>query len=250
MSTPSPNIISLRFPQTSIIDRAGNLSLEWQQWFLYLQNTLVALATGNQQIISLASGSSGVQSIDGVDGADGFSIPGPAGPQGQTGAIGLAMDGIDGQDGFPIQGPKGDAGAAGIPGMDGIDATPEWLILGPAVDVSGGAYTPSLTDVANLDSSTAYECQYAKVGSTITVSGRVDLDPTTAGVSTQLGISLPFPSAFANSEDCAGVAFCPTVSGEGAAILADTTHDRAQLEYIAGDATEQPFYFTFTYQVV
>lgn len=113
-----------------------------------------------------------------------------------------------------------------------------------------GTYTPTLTNVANLDASTAYQCQYLRVGATVTVSGRVDVDPTLAATSTQLGISLPVASNFGAIEDCAGVAFASGIAGQGAAILADVANDRAQLQYVSGDVTNQGMYFSFTYQVI
>lgn len=116
--------------------------------------------------------------------------------------------------------------------------------------IAQGTYTPTLTNVANLDASTAYSCQYIRIGSTVTVSGRVDIDPTLAATSTQLGISLPVASNFANSNECAGTAFASGIATQGAAILADTTNDRAQLQYISGDITNQAMYFTFTYRII
>jgi hypothetical protein len=129
-------------------------------------------------------------------------------------------------------------------------ATPTFRAL-VATDLAGlaGTYTPTLTNVANLDASTAYACQYLRVGATVTVSGKVDVDPTAAG-SAQLGISLPIASNFATAQQCAGTAFAPAIAGQGAAILGDTTNDRAQMQWIAVDTTNQAMYFTFTYQVV
>ena len=116
--------------------------------------------------------------------------------------------------------------------------------------ITASTYTPTLTGVANVDASTAYQCQYMRVFNTVTVSGRLDIDPTTTLTSTQLGISLPVASNFGAIEDCGGVAFASGVSGQGGAILADTTNDRAQLQFICTDVTNQPMYFTFTYQVI
>lgn len=115
---------------------------------------------------------------------------------------------------------------------------------------SSGTFTPTLTNVANLGASTAYQCQYLKAGSTVTVSGKVDVDPAVAATSTSLGISLPIASSLGAAEDLAGCAFCPSVAGQGAALLADTTNDRAQMTWVATDITNQPMYFTFTYQVI
>lgn len=118
-----------------------------------------------------------------------------------------------------------------------------------AIGVGGGTYTPTLTNTTNVAASTAYSCQWMQADGSITVSGRIDLDPTAAG-QVVLGISLPVPSALTASNECAGTAVCPTVAGQAAAILGDATNDRATLEYIAVDVTNQPFYFTFTYRIL
>lgn len=112
-----------------------------------------------------------------------------------------------------------------------------------------GIYTPTLTNVANVAASTAYVCQWMRVGDMVTVTGKVDVDPT-AAVSTQLGISLPVSTNLANAEECAGTAYCPAIAGQGAAILGDVANDRAQMQWIAVDVTNQPMYFTFGYRVI
>ena len=113
-----------------------------------------------------------------------------------------------------------------------------------------GVYTPGLTNVANLDASTAYECQYLRVGATVFVSGKVDVDPTAPAAATQLGIGLPVASNFGATEDCGGAAAASAIAGQSAAILADVANDRAEMNWIAGDVTNQPMYFTFGYQVI
>lgn len=113
-----------------------------------------------------------------------------------------------------------------------------------------GTYTPTLTNVANLDASTAYSCQYMRVGNTVTVSGRVDIDPTLTATSTQLGISLPIASALANANELGGASASPTIVSQSAAILGDATNDRAQLQYMSTDVTNQAMYFSFTYRII
>ena len=117
-------------------------------------------------------------------------------------------------------------------------------------DKVGNTYTPTLTNVANLDASTAYHSQYLRVGNVVTVSGRVDADPTAPATLTQLGISLPIASNFAATQDCAGVAFASGIAGQGAAIRGDATNDRAEMVWISGDVTNQPMYFTFSYEII
>ena len=115
-----------------------------------------------------------------------------------------------------------------------------------------GTYTPTLTNVANVGASTAYSCQYHRVGDIVHVSGKVDVDPTTTLVLTQLGISLPIASNFANANECAGTAVAPAISGGTgcAAILGEATNNRAELQMTPVDVANQSFYFTFTYRVI
>jgi hypothetical protein len=135
-------------------------------------------------------------------------------------------------------------------------ATPSTTFNGSALTsltganiVGGGVYTPTLTGVANVAGSTAFQCQYARVGDVVTVSGKVSIDPT-AAVDTQLGISLPIASNVAAEEDVAGTAVCPTIAGQSAAILGDAVNNRATLRWLAVDVTNQPFAFTFSYRVL
>lgn len=148
----------------------------------------------------------------------------------------------------------GNAGGAPTWGAVSLTADVTGVLLaangGTGTSAPSGTYTPTLTNVANIAASTAYECQYMRVGSVVTVSGKVDIDPTLTATSTQLGISLPVASNFGAAEDCAGVAFAPAISGMGAAIIADTTNDRAQLQYLSSDITNQAMYFSFSYQVI
>jgi len=124
------------------------------------------------------------------------------------------------------------------------------IALSKLADVVASTYTPTLTNVANLDASTAYPCQYIRIGSVVTVSGKVDIDPTTTATLTQLGISLPVASNIGAQEDCAGVAFASGIAGQGAAIRGDAANNRAELAYIAIDVTNQPMYFQFSYEVI
>ncbi len=117
------------------------------------------------------------------------------------------------------------------------------------LNFAANVYTPTLTNVTNLDASTAYQCQYMRVGSVVTVSGKVDVDPTAAGAA-RLGISLPIASDFGAEEDCGGVAFAPGLAGEGCAISADNINNRADMRWIAVDTTNAPRFFTFTYRII
>lgn len=115
---------------------------------------------------------------------------------------------------------------------------------------ASGTYTPTLTSVQNIAASTAYSCQWFRSGSIVTVSGKVDIDPTLASTSTRLGISIPIASDFSADAECAGTASCPQVDGLVAAIFGDDTNNRAQIQYETTDTSNRSFYFTFTYRII
>lgn len=115
--------------------------------------------------------------------------------------------------------------------------------------LASGTYTPTLTNVLNLDASTAFQCQYLRVGAVVTVSGQFSVDPTATGL-TRLGISLPIASNFGATSDLGGCANSIAVASESAGIHADTTNDRAQVNWITTTTANNSMYFTFTYEVI
>jgi len=125
-----------------------------------------------------------------------------------------------------------------------------FITLADIPTLAFGTYTPTLTNVANLDGSTAYECQYMRVGGVVTVSGKVDIDPTAATTLTRLGISLPIASNIGAAEDVGGTAAATAVTDAPAGILGDVANNRAELSYICVDTTNHVMHFTFTYRVI
>jgi hypothetical protein len=117
-------------------------------------------------------------------------------------------------------------------------------------NVFSGTYTPTLTNTTNIAASTAYVCQYMRVGSVVTVSGRVDIDPTVAG-RIVLGLSLPIASALTAAEQLGGtfVAAGVTTVNLGS-IGADATNDRATFDGVVADVANRSYHFSFTYRVL
>lgn len=121
-----------------------------------------------------------------------------------------------------------------------------------STDISGLAsdvYTPTLTNVTNLDGSTAFQAQYLRVGSVVTVSGKVSVDPT-AAAATELGISLPIASNFGAAEDCGGAANAIAVASECAGIVGDTSNDRASMQWVTVSTANHTMAFTFSYRII
>ncbi len=114
---------------------------------------------------------------------------------------------------------------------------------------ASGTYTPTLTNVTNLDASTAFRCNYMRVGDMVTVSGKADIDPTAAAITT-LAMSLPIASNFADDLNASGTACASNVTGESGIIRADATNDRVELTLITGSAANHSIRFSYTYQII
>lgn len=115
-------------------------------------------------------------------------------------------------------------------------------------DLTSGTYTPTTTDITNVDSSSGYASQYLRVGGTVTVSGAVSINPTATG-DTIVDITLPIASSFTNSENAAGVMSCSGIDQFGT-IIANATDDQARLRFLATDTAARDWWFTFTYRVI
>ena len=129
------------------------------------------------------------------------------------------------------------------------DSGTDLLTISTDMLFANNTYTPTLTGVTNVAGTTAYASQYLRIGSTVTVSGKLDVDPTLT-VLTQVGISLPIASNISSPEQIAGTAFSPDIVSLGGAILGDATNNRAELNYVTTSLANQSLYFTFTYRIV
>lgn len=115
--------------------------------------------------------------------------------------------------------------------------------------VASGTYTPTYTAVANCTVTSGGACQWLRVGNVVTVSGQLEVNPTTAATTTTWGISLPIASALNDFVHCSGV--CVSVY-DSATIEADLTNDRANVSTAltnSGDVN-RVWTFTFTYVVL
>jgi hypothetical protein len=116
-------------------------------------------------------------------------------------------------------------------------------------NVFSGTYTPTLTNVTNVASSTTLPCQYMRVGNVVTVSGSVQIQSTTGGTVSALGISLPIASTFTASRQLGG--FGGANNGQLTALLSgDATNNRASLNVVHSTTTLFTHFFSFTYQVL
>lgn len=119
-------------------------------------------------------------------------------------------------------------------------------------NVFSGTYTPTLTNVTNVAAAVPSVAQYMRVGNVVTVSGRLQVDPTAGGLF-DLSMSLPIASAMTDASQISGTAAAldPSENAGGAgAIYGDPANDVAVLRrttVLSGNAT---YSYHFTYQVL
>lgn len=125
----------------------------------------------------------------------------------------------------------------------------------PATLPAAGRYTPTITTGANVASAAAaVSCHYSQIGAEVSVSGQATVTCTAAADTASIFyVSLPVASNLAAVTDLAGSGARAAADGTAyspVAVLADTSGDRAQLNFNASQTTAATVYFTFTYQVL
>lgn len=141
------------------------------------------------------------------------------------------------------------SGAVAITGTITGSSTIEgaaFTITGSGAIVSG-TYTPTITGTFNVAASTSAVCQYMRVGSVVTVSGTIQIDPTDTGLTTW-GLSLPIASNFTTATQLSG-AGTGAINYEAVLVQADTSNDRASIGFVALNNANQSITFHFTYLI-
>ena len=136
--------------------------------------------------------------------------------------------------------------------VSGVTSSTTRTITVPDQDMTwfASTYSPTRSAESNLDSNvTPSSAQYMRVGNTVTVSGRFTADPTAPGAAS-FELSLPIASNIGAVEDCAGVAFCGAIAGQGAAISGSVANNTAVFSWIAADITSQAWSYTYSYKVI
>lgn len=120
---------------------------------------------------------------------------------------------------------------------------------------SSGIYTPTITNVNNVTSSSPSEGRWSQQGDIVTVAFRVSITLTTSGLTTDIFISLPvalsgnFGGFFEATGS--GVAFSPPNDGVVGAITSQISTLTARLRYkpSAANGTAHDFYIMFMYNI-
>lgn len=115
--------------------------------------------------------------------------------------------------------------------------------------ISSGTYTPTLTNSTNVAASSNATGKWSRVGNIVTVSGQLEVDPTSATTNTLIGISLPIASNLTSPSDLTGLAMDNPASRSNGWINGDITNDRAQLQMYPNSALNYEWRYQFQYEV-
>lgn len=113
--------------------------------------------------------------------------------------------------------------------------------------ITEGTYTPTLNNSTNISASTAYDANYIRIGNTVTVWGKVDIDATVAATLSVMTISLPIASGISGSTLLAGTG--ASDDGTPVKILADGVTDVVSFEFTPVTNTNNEYSFHFSYVV-
>jgi len=131
--------------------------------------------------------------------------------------------------------------AIGLLAYDGFGQ----VITQPNLPQSGN-YTPTLYAGTNISATTAYNCQYIRIGNVVSVSGRLEANGTTAGVTSSVDVELPYNTTFTSADQCNGVLtaqdnICGIIYGGST---------RATLVFTPANTGSFNYFFTLHFQII
>lgn len=133
-----------------------------------------------------------------------------------------------------------DSGGADVTGALTVTSTIS------ASNFAGSTWTPTTHNLSNLSSATGSSGQYLRAGNTVTASVNVTVNASGAGACA-FEMSLPVSSNLAAIGDLVGIGV--TSLAEITLIYAETTNDRAKVEFIATSSGSRVVSVHFTYRV-
>lgn len=125
-------------------------------------------------------------------------------------------------------------------------------VTGTSGNVLSGTYTPTQVSTnTNVDSVTFSACQYMRVGNTVTVSGQIAINATTATTDTVVKMTIPVASNFSSSRQLGGggASITTPYAANVLAFLADTINESVDVRLRPSVDTSLTYNFSFTYLV-
>jgi hypothetical protein len=122
-------------------------------------------------------------------------------------------------------------------------------INGVSDNIKSGTYTPTLSSIYNVASSTAFVCQYMRVGNVVTVSGVINVTATATNTWTRISMTLPISSNFDFSYRAGGGGGANSTNNV-CVILAGASTSVVYLDAYPNSTNSLSYYFSYTYQII
>lgn len=130
--------------------------------------------------------------------------------------------------------------------LDSVVAIEEGILK--TAPLSSGTYTPTITNGANVASSSNSSARYQRIGNIVTVTVAINVTATAGATLTTVDVSLPIASNLGAFTDLAGTA---NESGNlTTAVVGDATNDRATVSYTSAGTSSTRVTFQFMYTII
>lgn len=117
--------------------------------------------------------------------------------------------------------------------------------------IASGTYLPAVTVQANLSTFVELPAYYTRVGNVVTVSGFMDIDPTSGSTLTSVTFDLPIPSNFTVTSQIGGAgASGNSLSSSAWYVEAVPATNEVKFSTFISSAVAAVFSYTFSYEVV
>lgn len=133
---------------------------------------------------------------------------------------------------------------------DGV-VVPTGRTAGTATDNAyAGTYTPTISDVTNIGTSTPALWFWVRVGDVVTVAGRLDIDPVATGRWTVYA-TCPVTTSFAAAGQAGGYIGGINATGNNTGtVVARASNNQVVIDAFANHTSSLDYYIHFSYRVV
>jgi len=115
--------------------------------------------------------------------------------------------------------------------------------------IASGTYTPTITNITNVSSSTPLACQWIRVGNVVTVSGGYTITPSSTAIY-QIELSLPIASTLSGVYQCGGTCSAAGGGNDKVCFSANTSTNRAIGDGSNNMVGSHNAFFSFTYLIL
>jgi hypothetical protein len=122
---------------------------------------------------------------------------------------------------------------------------------GAVTDLFGAAFTPTLSNITNVASSSQLRAVALRVNDVVAVGQAISVTPTAGSANTVVDSTLPYASAMTNAGDLIGVGSCfVSTSFVGVRVLGETTGDLARFNFTSNGTGAHTLFILYLYRIL